>query len=167
MQSSQWVLRAEAVPKYCGCHGAPAQPTSLTHCPTSAVCPQPALIPLFCWHQSGGGTWITSCSTSRSCAQPGHTVCDLLLPLGDKSAALQTGKWLKQQSLSFCGVSVMVPVQRSCRLRTDTGVPMAELSQGISSACAPRAFCSWLRVPALSCDSQHLATLTGPRWSDT
>lgn len=85
--------------------------------------------------------WITSCSTSRSCAQPEHTVCDLLLPLRDKLAALETGKCLKQQSLSSCGLSVMVPVQRSCRLRTDTGVPMADLSQGISSACAPRAFC--------------------------
>lgn len=146
MQGSQWVLQAEAVPKYCGCHGAPTQPTSLTHCPTSAVCPQPALIPVLCWHHSGGrrALWMTSCSISRSCAQPGHTVCGLLLPWGSCGKISSFGNQevaQTTQSLAACGLSALVPVQRSCRLRTDTGVHMAELSQSISSAHASRAFC--------------------------
>lgn len=68
---------------------------------------------------------------------------DLLLPWGpvDIAAALGSWKRLKHQSLALCGLSALVPVQESHTLRTNTGVPMAELSQAISSACAPRAFC--------------------------
>lgn len=118
---SRWVLRAEAMPKYCGCHGVPTQPTSLTHGPTSAVCPVPAPASALPWHS------LSSCPASPSITSSSHrgdTACGSLLPRGVLQVNHQLGEAGRSSNNTFGtlrSLSVLVPVQGKDKHRCPRG----------------------------------------------
>lgn len=75
-RGSWWVLKQR--PNIVVAMGVPTQPTSLTHGPTSALCPEPAPTWALLGHSPSSRT--ATRSITRRCSHPGDAAGGLLLP---------------------------------------------------------------------------------------